>query len=867
MVKRTIIMGLLCAGSVFAGPVDRDKLSLNGLWDFYPDGGTNRHDIRVPSFWDAPQDYDYPMEWLHMRHGIYRKDVTIPNSMQGKQIFLEIRRVSVIAKVFVNGQHVGGETSGGYLMLQLPYLIDITAAARVGQVNRIEVRVWGGKSMVHGQDSQDDLLKERDFPADAMDEGRLLYPWCVDHWDGRRGINGDVYLVATPKCYVSDVFVMPDLHKNSDPADDEITLHVTVTNQDSRSRTFRLLNRAVHTGGQLVKTFTPKKVTLPARSELLVIINNVPWSDALYWWPHSPQLYQLHTELVEGNQVVDKLQTRFGFRQFYVRGNTFELNGIRANLRGDAYEFSWHEGYRHGPSTSPVLSTKELSPIMQRRLLDEYQKLNLNVLRPHKASGIDELYDWCDEIGMMVMDEAPFWQTHWRTDERSKANFEDWVRRMVKARRNHPSLIMWVAANECYRGPIPKYTVQAAKAMDPTRPVFHDDGIKRDNAPGDVANYHYTGGYPMGALFKDDIYTIYKNHDDMPTGEGEALFADGWPLMQADGTYHPEKKRSQRGGFGNADVISQAQWVRQVCRMVRAMRYVELADIRLYADWMFCFDPIAADLHPQWSDLSAPGIKPLALHRPLCNVFSDRYPEVIYDGGRTYYQNSHAPVAVFDKQWDNEYRIGAPFVVYKPGQRLDRDLVMYNDEFSEGQNLEVTYELKVTRPQSVYHASSSNRLVLDVPYGQKRQRRVTIQVPPDVTGSCWLDWILSVRKNGRQRFREINRIGVVNGEPAPQLSLVRARYDLGPIAAEQVDHWHKLKLVNLGGGQSLKWTAGGADETIQLSFRQGNLRREQELHFRVNTAGLEKGRRYQRRLVFNGETGGSATAHISFNVQ
>jgi hypothetical protein len=108
------LLGLTClASNTFADPAAREVVSLNGIWDFYPDGGTVRHDIRVPSFWDAPQDYGYPTNWLHMRHGVYRKQFTLPASMRDKEIFLSIERVSVIAKVFINGKQVGAEDSNG----------------------------------------------------------------------------------------------------------------------------------------------------------------------------------------------------------------------------------------------------------------------------------------------------------------------------------------------------------------------------------------------------------------------------------------------------------------------------------------------------------------------------------------------------------------------------------------------------------------------------------------------------------------------------------------------------------------------------------------------------------------------------------
>ena len=345
----------------------RDSVSLNGIWDFYPDGKDQKFDIRVPSFWDAPQEYGYPEEWLHMRHGVYKKSFTIPASMKDKEIFLKIKRISVIAKVFVNGKQVGAEDTNGYLMLQLPYLIDITSAAKVGDENHIEVQVWGGKSMIHGSDSQDNLMQEDDFPADAKDQGRLLYPWCVDHWDGRRGIDGDVLLLAYPKVYVSDVFVIPNLQKNTNPADDEITLRFTLVNKDTKTHTVSLTNTAALVEGNQEKLFETVNIILPANSEQLVMIPNVQWDNANYWWPENPQLYDLNTQLIEDGKPGDTVKTRFGFREFYVHGDHYELNGIRANLRGDAYEFSWHEGFRHGPSTAPVFSTKELIVDMQKR--------------------------------------------------------------------------------------------------------------------------------------------------------------------------------------------------------------------------------------------------------------------------------------------------------------------------------------------------------------------------------------------------------------------------------------------------------------------------------------------------------------------
>lgn len=857
-----VVMAL--AGTGFAAETGREELSLNGLWDFYPDGKEVRHEIRVPSFWDAPQDYGYPAEWLHMRHGIYRRSFRVPESMRGKEIFLKIARVSVIAQVFVNGQQVGAEDSGGYLMMQLPYRIDITPWVRFDEDNRFEVRVWGGKSMIHGSDSQDNLMKEDDFPPDTKSEGRFLYPYCVDHWDGRRGINDDVTLLAWPKVHVADVFVIPELHKNGNPADDELTIRVMLANRDSRSRTVQVRNQAF--GGESIRRFEPMTVTLPAGTTI-ELVQNVQWPNAVYWWPHDPRLYGLETSLWDKDKMVDIQTIHFGFRQFYVNGDHYELNGIRANLRGDAFEFSWHEGFRHGPATAPVFSTKELIPRMQQQLVREYQKLNNNMLRPHKASGIDELYDTCDERGLMVVDEAPFWETWVRTDERAKPNFEAWIKRWVTERRNHPSIVAWIASNECWYGPTGPILLHAVRSVDTSRPSFNEDpwgpqphveGAGPFEGAEDCR--HYTDGYPIGAFNTEALYDVYRVNPNKPTGEGESLFADGFPLMNADGTL--SGKRSQRGEFGHPDMISQAEWLRGVCRLMRAMRYAGLADARLYASWMYAFDPVEADVTPAWKDLAAPGIKPVVLHRPIIDVFTKSEPIVHYNEGREYYRNSFAPVAVFDKDADRQNRIGVPPLVFQPKETLRRTLVIYNDEFSRGTEIDVGWTLGGWDPHgNVTEPLGEGPCTVQVPYGEKREQTIALALPAGAKEARWLNLTLVASKAGQEQFRETTRLGAIRRPPAPKLVVSPHVVELGRVQASDTSQWHVLRLTNRGGGPSVKWSLAGAGDTLHFNLTAGNLRGEQEIYFQTTDKQPAGDHRQEVRITGEDGTSDAVTIH------
>ncbi|GAB4249502.1 MAG: RICIN domain-containing protein [Acidobacteriota bacterium] len=851
-----VLAAASCGGSPDTAP--RAQVSLNGTWSFFPDGGDREYPVPVPSFWDAPQDYDFPQEWLHLRHGVYRRFFEVPESFRNGRILLRIGRLGVIGKVRVNGRPVGGENSLGYLMMQLPYELDVTDLVTFDGPNELEVAVWGGQSIVHGRDRLDP--EEQDFPPDVFDGGKLLLPYGVDHYDGRRGINGDVTLRRVPEVYVSDVHILPVLHGNSNPADDELELRVEVTNAGDRARRVTVSARAVSLAGRPGKTLPEQTVTLAAGERSLVGWRDVTWVDAAYWWPHDPQLYRMEIELREEGNLLDFTAERFGMREFRVVGNHFELNGVRVNLRGDAFEFSWHEGYRHGPATGPIISTKELVPAMQRRLLEEYRALNMNVLRPHKASGIDELYDWCDELGMLVLDEAPFWEVFQRTDERARPYYEEWVRRWVRERKNHPSIVMWIVGNECWGSRIPEFNYQVVRELDPTRPVFHE-GIRPGDFEGDVQCLHYTGGYPMGPFNTTRLYEIYETNPEKPRSEGEAVFADGWPLKDPAGNL--TDRRSERGQWDHPDMLTQAEWVRGSARVFRAMRYAGLPDARLYADWWYCFEPIEENIRPKWPDPTAPGIKPSVLHRPIVNVFDPRFPEVRRNPAWEYWRNSFAPLAAFDLEHDRLDVIGREPAVFEPGARLRRRLVVYNDTLAGGEELELGWRLQVASAAGEERVSlGEGMLPVTVPYGEKREVVLEAELPSEPRPEGWLVLTLEVLRGGEVAFSEDNRLGAYRRVPAPRLAVTPEEVDLGSLDAERAGQWRKLYLVNRGGGRSLLWTAEVSHPGIELNLREGNLRGEQEVYYRLRPEAFREGERFAGEIRFATREAGSVAVRI-----
>lgn len=58
--------------AVLAVDYSREQVSLNGVWDFYPNNGTTASNITVPSYWDET-DFGYPAAWQTLNFGVYKE--------------------------------------------------------------------------------------------------------------------------------------------------------------------------------------------------------------------------------------------------------------------------------------------------------------------------------------------------------------------------------------------------------------------------------------------------------------------------------------------------------------------------------------------------------------------------------------------------------------------------------------------------------------------------------------------------------------------------------------------------------------------------------------------------------------------------
>lgn len=857
------------------------RLNLNGVWDFYPNGGQERFDIVVPTWWDSlPATTGYPADWEKgLHHGVYVKTVELPENIADEDVFLHVGALATLGKVFVNGQSVGPLSTKGYLMTLLPYDLDINNVIKPG-ANEIRIEVWSVKAL------PEDALATEGGPD------RLLFPFGVENIVGRVGIGEDVAIVTKPKLRIDDLQIMPDLKKNADPSDDELAVNVTIVNHTGADANLKL-TAAVHPfkgdTSTAALTFDPADVHVAAGKSTVVKLAK-GWPTAHYWSRTDPFLYTVDAAIADANAAdtaapVHEFSDRFGFRQFWREGDKYIINGVKIRLRGDSLCLL-NQGDRDlineiGDSYGVILDDNHAMDEMAKAWLDAYRHANCNIIRNHIRSVPSHvLMDHADETGMLLEEETAFWNpgstSNVSLDPPYYLNYSDeaigyyteWVERWVREYRNHPSIVLWSTTNEAWNPNDAEILVPpleaAANREDPTRLVMND-GFNKPITNED--SRHYFGGYPSGMTSAPDIYDLYQIDGDLPLGAGEefSVSTAGIPQYAEDGTikdiYHGRLN-------GNPDTISRADFGREVGRVTRGVRTTRMANWKPFCLSMFIYDNIEKVIELD-QEHTKHGLNPKALLRPQFDPTAEGDARWIEGDGYRYFANSYADVAAFDKDFDKEPRLGLPHHIYQLGTASQRTLLVYNDEEIDGTELEVRWTVSAhnTQDGTVREVESGSKTIT-VDHGEFTELPITIHVPGEVeTYESKLIETLSVVKNGQLKFTEDNFLGWI-GRPAPaKIGASHEVIDLGTVDWASRNVKHCLHLKQEGGALSEKWTARVVDDANgSISFERlaGNLRHEQELFYTVNVAGLESGKDYTGQIEYTGENGDTVTVTVKF---
>lgn len=197
---------------------------------------------------------------------------------------------------------------------------------------------------------------------------------------------------------------------------------------------------------------------------------NIKVQNPNLWNTETPYLYTAVTQLFVDNQLKDETTTRFGIRDVkYEAGKGLVLNGDITKFKGVCLHHDL------GPLGTAV------NRAALKRQLTILKDLGCNAIRSaHNMPSIEQL-ELCDEMGFLFIAESFDEWAKPKVENGYNRFFEDYAEKdvvnLVRATRNHPSIVMWSAGNE-----VPDQWgnegVKRAKWLqdifhreDPTRPV------------------------------------------------------------------------------------------------------------------------------------------------------------------------------------------------------------------------------------------------------------------------------------------------------------------------------------------------------------------------------------------------------------
>ena len=405
--------------------------------------------------------------------GWYRLAFDVPEG--AGSVLLDFDGVMASPEVWVNGKRAGGWDYG-----YASFRIDATPFVKPGR-NQLAVRA---STVDHGA---------RWYP------GAGIYRRVVLKTRGRaRFAYGGVF-VTTPEVSRDAALVRVEWETENAPADSRVSARIL---REGREVTAK--EEAAIRGAALMRLESPR-----------------------LWDVEDPALYVAEVSLADASGAAMSRETvRFGVRTIAFpvsddpndrEGNGFHLNGRRVQLKGV-----------NNHSDLGLLGMA-FDKSAARRQLRMMKDMGANALRTSHNPPAPELLDLCDEMGILVWDEAfDKWDRY--GGRRRGQNLEEYVSRniaaMVRRDRNHPSVVLWSVSNEIWewdpahpirsretfsdRGPDGQTKernelfCRVVRETDPTRPVcngnrpyMNEDRIMDLGLfePFDVVGWNYMRSY------------------------------------------------------------------------------------------------------------------------------------------------------------------------------------------------------------------------------------------------------------------------------------------------------------------------------------------------------------------------------------
>ncbi len=352
--------------------------------------------LKLP-FWLTPVKYYVGAAW-------YQKEIFIPDDWSNRRVVLFLERPHTETVVWINGEKIGTQNS-----LSVPHEYEVSNYLRAGK-NWVTVRV-------------DNRTKDIDVGKDS----HSITDQTQGNWNG---IVGKIELQSTPKAYIEDLQVYPDIKKGKALVKTWIKGHEpgTITLE---ARSYN--GHQLHVIPAVTRAYSPEKDGEVLEIELTM------GSDFLTWDEFNPNLYRLNATFIS-DKGTDIKQTRFGMREFTIEGKYFYINGRKTMLRGTVENCVF-----------PLTGYAPMDVESWIRVFRICRDFGLNHMRFHSYCPPEAAMEAADIVGFYLQPEGPTWPNHGSSlgDGRPVDNYLwEEAQRIVKRYGNYPSFCMFAIGNE-----------------------------------------------------------------------------------------------------------------------------------------------------------------------------------------------------------------------------------------------------------------------------------------------------------------------------------------------------------------------------------------------------------------------------------
>jgi len=379
--------------------------------------GTQWRNVQIPHDWSIEEPFsdEWASATAYLPGGIgwYKKSFTAPAGWKGKKVFINFDGVYKNSEVWINGHSLGKRPSG---FASFEY--DLSSYLNFGSKNLIAVK------------------------ADHSE-------FADSRWYTGSGIYRDVHLIVKDPVYVQPeniAFSTPEVSAQSAT----IQVNTEINNSTTKPSAITLKLVLVDPKGK-VAAQEERKLSAKAGANSVQFKQSL--SNPSLWSIDEPNLYQLKLSVIRDGKTTDEVIQEVGIRSIHFDANKgFFLNDKNLKLKGVCIH-----------DDAGALGVAVPEEVWVRRL-KTLKEAGVNSLRLSHNPHASYLYNLCDKMGFLVMDEFSDewelgknkWVKGWNVGTPSKDGyheyFKEWAHRdiesMIKRDRNHPSIILWSIGNE-----------------------------------------------------------------------------------------------------------------------------------------------------------------------------------------------------------------------------------------------------------------------------------------------------------------------------------------------------------------------------------------------------------------------------------